>query len=669
MALTGAYFNGGIKMSHFEQIRPMSKNQDAYYPEDCYPYVEADENGETSLITDSAGNLAVRGSTMTDEGSFRDSFAGTSLSRQLTGTLTFTNGSDEVTGEGTSFLSEDISLFIADFIKLNSDPETKWIEILKIIDDTHIQLAEPYQGTSGSGNSSTSKFITNTASDASISVSNSLCNITSGVTPGSRSYIAKSLDYCPIVFVAHASLSQRILNQIGVIGVLTKPETPEGMPKNSAWFEFGGTDNTKVLCKSTLTSESDSTEVTIPYGYLSSDKLRYRIEVSQEYVQYSIEGVVVATHYNLIPSPYAELNLFCGWINTGLPSSSSTVSVDTIFVNNANILQVQGGFSGLPLKVSSDPTAIKDAQNSKEVQITVTREMRVTDSIRLAGASFWGSTLDTNFWTSSVSNGATNTLNNGEINIASGTTNGALGLLTSTYNARFKTGTQNLFRSSMRLDTGVTGNLRRFGVADSGRNNGFFFEIEGTVFSVGRRKSGTVTRVLNGNFNGNAGSSYNLDTKYHVFEILYGINSAEFYIDSVLVHKMKATTEPLVTTTNMTITFLNNNASAVTSSVSIFALFAVVHGLNGHDTQPVSAVIETNATFTLKIGCGKLKRIVNVDNVGICTVYDNTAGSGTKLLPTLDCARAIGTLDFDVNFNNGLTVVTSGRPKLLVVYE
>lgn len=656
-------------MSNFEQIRPMGKNQEAYYPEDSFAYVAPNEKGETNLITDSAGNLAIRGPSMTDEGSFRDSFAGTSLSRSLTGTLTFTNGSDEVVGQGTNFLSGEISLFIPDYIKLDSDNEISWIGVLSIIDDTHIKLDGAYQGTGGTGNASISRFVTNTASGGSISVANSVCTISSGSTPGGRTYIAKSLDYCPIIFVSQVSVSQRIANQVGIVGVMTRPETPEGMPKNSAWFEFDGTDATKVVCKSTLTSEYEDTEVTIPYGSSSADPLRYRIEVSQEYVQYTIEGVVVATHYNLIPAPYASLNVCLGWINTGVPSSPSNMLIDTIFVNNANILQVQGGFSGLPLKVSSDPTAIKDAQNGKEVQISANREMRVTDTVRLAGASFWGSTIDESFWSSTTSNGAANTVGEGELNMSSGTTNAASGLITSTYNARYKTGTQNLFRASLRLDVGVTGNLRRFGVSDSDRSNGFFFEIDETTFSVGRRKSGNLTKISNGNFNGNAGSSYNLDTKYHTFEILYGVNTTEFYVDGVLLQKMKAITEPLVTTTNMTITFLNTNSSATLSSTSIHAIFAVVHGLNGHDTQPISKVIETNGIFVLKRGCGKLKRIVNVDNVGSCTVYDNTAGSGNKLLPTLDCARAIGTLDFDINFNTGLTVVTTLGPKLLVVFE
>jgi hypothetical protein len=59
---------------------------------------------------------------------------------------------------------------------------------------------------------------------------------------------------------------------------------------------------------------------------------------------------------------------------------------------------------------------------------------------------------------------------------------------------------------------------------------------------------------------------------------------------------------------------------------------------------------------------------VNVDNAGSVTVYDNTAASGT-VLATIDTGKALGTLDFDVAFGTGLTVVTASGAKVVVVYE
>jgi len=40
------------------------------------------------------------------------------------------------------------------------------------------------------------------------------------------------------------------------------------------------------------------------------------------------------------------------------------------------------------------------------------------------------------------------------------------------------------------------------------------------------------------------------------------------------------------------------------------------------------------------------------------TVYDNTAGSGTKIA-TIDTTASVGTLRFDAAFSTGLTIVTA----------
>ena len=83
--------------------------------------------------------------------------------------------------------------------------------------------------------------------------------------------------------------------------------------------------------------------------------------------------------------------------------------------------------------------------------------------------------------------------------------------------------------------------------------------------------------------------------------------------------------------------------------------------------------IPANATTTIKSGAGILKRIV-IGEVGsgdsLATVYDNTAGSGTKIASISLGAYAV-TLEFDARFATGLTVVTTGTTpgKLTIVYE
>ena len=87
--------------------------------------------------------------------------------------------------------------------------------------------------------------------------------------------------------------------------------------------------------------------------------------------------------------------------------------------------------------------------------------------------------------------------------------------------------------------------------------------------------------------------------------------------------------------------------------------------------QYLYANINSNATTVVKHVPGKLHSIV-VNTVSAssntCTIYDNTAGSGTKI-GTLSTLTA-GTYLYDVMFNTGLTIVTATgtAPDITVCY-
>jgi hypothetical protein len=83
--------------------------------------------------------------------------------------------------------------------------------------------------------------------------------------------------------------------------------------------------------------------------------------------------------------------------------------------------------------------------------------------------------------------------------------------------------------------------------------------------------------------------------------------------------------------------------------------------------------IATATTTIVKSAAGVLHSIV-INQVGTVssttTVYDNTAGSGTKIA-TIDSLSRIGTILYDVAFATGLTVVTTGTaaPDVTVVWR
>lgn len=69
--------------------------------------------------------------------------------------------------------------------------------------------------------------------------------------------------------------------------------------------------------------------------------------------------------------------------------------------------------------------------------------------------------------------------------------------------------------------------------------------------------------------------------------------------------------------------------------------------------------LAANATTAIRTGPGILHSIT-VNKAGassnVCTVYDNSAASGTKIA-TIDTVNATPNLLYDVQFNTGLTIV------------
>jgi len=110
------------------------------------------------------------------------------------------------------------------------------------------------------------------------------------------------------------------------------------------------------------------------------------------------------------------------------------------------------------------------------------------------------------------------------------------------------------------------------------------------------------------------------------------------------------------------------NSGGNTTDNGFEVRFASIQRLGNIITAGTYKYLGANATTVCKYGAGTLQRIINVDNAGNIAVYDNTAGSGT-LIAQIDTAKALGTLDFNVPFSNGLTIVVNLGAKIVVVYE
>ena len=196
---------------------------------------------------------------------------------------------------------------------------------------------------------------------------------------------------------------------------------------------------------------------------------------------------------------------------------------------------------------------------------------------------------------------------------------------------------------------------------DSSNQNGFFFELSGTTFSIVSRLNGSDTKKSSG-FNGNVGDTYTLDTKTHSFEIFYLASNVEFHIDGRLVHEYRHTDRPLTSTLHFKTYLENTNSGTVSQASTLECRFAVVYRLGKYESAPKSRYINSATTTVVKIGPGILQKILTGGaSKTTITVYDNTSASGTILL-SLDCSYIYDpSVIIGLEFYTGLTVVTTNN--------
>jgi hypothetical protein len=301
-------------------------------------------------LYDASDRLETHSAVTSDEGSFRDDFSGAALTTTLTGTLGFTNGSENVTGVGTAFTTQ-VKQY--QYIKKSADPEADYVQVASVNSDTSITLASNYLGTTATGQTGvSSKWATNTGSGGSFSVANSLVNILSGITSGAQTYIMTPGDYLPYTLRFYSSISQRIANQNATLGFFDQFISPN----KGAYIQFTGTNNTQVnfiTSSSNAATDIQTTTVTLPAGALTSAFNLYQIDLSANQATLSINGIVVAVNTIHLPGPYDNLLIAQGWNNSGVPASTSTLTTDFCYFSNWDRVQIDNDFNGEPLKINT----------------------------------------------------------------------------------------------------------------------------------------------------------------------------------------------------------------------------------------------------------------------------------------------------------------------------
>lgn len=295
-------------------------------------------------------------------------------------------------------------------------------------------------------------------------------------------------------------------------------------------------------------------------------------------------------------------------------------------------------------------------------------ELRTVTPVRLAGATFIGTTVDPNFWVLTQTNGGTVTQANAQVTLKTNTTANGLCAMQSLVRARYVGGSSNRFRAQIRLNnSGAADNIRRWGIFDG--TDGAYFELSGTTLSVCTIKGGVRTGVASASWNGSTTTP--TLTNVNSYEIYITNAKVYFVIAGVLVHTESFPTSTWTDTTNLNVRIDNTNSNNLNTDQQIEVRVATIYRLGAERTQPRYVRISSATTTVCKYGAGILHRIIVSDPTNnAITVYDNTSALA-PIIAVIDPANTTTPfqLDYDVRFSTGLTIVTAGIIDITVIYE
>lgn len=335
---------------------------------------------------------------------------------------------------------------------------------------------------------------------------------------------------------------------------------------------------------------------------------------------------------------------------------------------------------------------IIDQQNNRQLSITNARNLRVSQVTRLIGATYYGNTLDSNFYMTSTSGTSTSAVQSGgELVLYTSAASGANALVISNRVARYVASVGNSYRGMFQISSSATTNNTKFwGCTDAvviGATSGTFTNGLGFMFKdnnlslvtykdvVASYNPTPTTVVANGSFNGNYGAYYYLDTNIHTYVIDLSNAAFWFYIDDILLHTLKATTSPLVSTLHLRLHNYNINTGIANGASSLKARMNAIQRLGLLETNQ-KWLNNANSTVTaqiLKYGPGVLHRVsINTKGLGATAsiiLYDSL--TATNPIASIDTKNGNSqTYEFHIPFDYGLCYsTTTNSGDLTVVYE
>ena len=465
---------------------------------------------------DAGNNLMTRGAVFTDEGSFRDDFSSEGpLTFPVAGTLALVNGSVLVVGTGTLFGTDSAALggvIRGQFIRQSTDGEGLFAQVANVIDNTHLTLAAPYQGSSNPSAACVgANWATNTGTAGSIAVDalNSDLVVVSGTTGGYCGVIGAKPDYLPIICYFWANVDQRIANQEVVMGLQDRIESPT---KQAAVVLSGTDPKSGALRVACAVDDVQDVPFIFPAGGSSSGDHVYKVGVSANQAILSIDGYEVASTVLHIPGPYDVVQAVAYVHNTGATAASpTTLTVDYIYFIDTDRVQVYDDFDET-IPTQSKPAvatwALPTPTNTQGETVALSVDLIGNLRTRLASEGKLGDNismprqnlfdiffnvkpLNTEIATSLLNSGAQTTANGATV-YSTGATPGSRATGTSIQSLKYRPGHEwySYFTAAFDGSGPMAGGWLRIGPYNS--TDGFWIGYEGTVFGFTQFQNGAI---------------------------------------------------------------------------------------------------------------------------------------------------------------------------------
>jgi hypothetical protein len=212
--------------------------------------------------------------------------------------------------------------------------------------------------------------------------------------------------------------------------------------------------------------------------------------------------------------------------------------------------------------------------------------------------------------------------------------------------------------------------------------DGFYFSLDGSgVLSVNSVNGGSVNSIASGSFNGLV-SAYVVDTNQHHYDIFFGAFGAYFLVDGILLHYIKPTTAPLISTFTLKASAFSANSASGTASATLQSSMLAISRLGKLENAPRSLYFSaTNSTggAAAKIGPGLVHKLViaNTASSSQIVLYDGTTNGTTITGTVLWDSGGIGSttspfyIDFgSMPFYTGLVFLLEGHAaNVTLLYE